>query len=151
MAAIATFALKAGVWFRRGRLVIVSPDSLGTTCQLSGRNSTYRPVQISGTGSCLGARRGRQDARTGFVAASPMRLSGLGLPTAPTPSDAPRACYRVRPPPRSLPTDSATGLTPWGSLKPAVDCPLAVVGSSGSWRRAAQQAGPACLRQVVGV
>jgi hypothetical protein len=51
MAAIATFALKAGVWFRRGRLVIVSPDSLGTTCQLSGRNSTYRPVQISGTGS----------------------------------------------------------------------------------------------------
>src|SRR5580700_6282951 len=53
MAAIATFALKAGVWFRRGRLVIVSPDSLGTTCQLSGRNSTYRPVQISGTGSPL--------------------------------------------------------------------------------------------------
>jgi hypothetical protein len=41
--------LKAGVWFRRGRLVIVSPDSLGTTCQLSG--TTYRPVQISGTGS----------------------------------------------------------------------------------------------------
>src|SRR5450755_1053447 len=53
MAAIATFALKAGVWFRRGRLVIVSPDSLGTTCQLSGRNSTYRSVQISGTGSGL--------------------------------------------------------------------------------------------------
>src|ERR1700688_4888453 len=51
MAAIAAFALKAGVWFRRGRLVIVSPDSLGTTRQLSGRNSTYRPVQISGTGS----------------------------------------------------------------------------------------------------
>jgi hypothetical protein len=37
------------VWFRQGRLVIVSPDSLGTTCQLSG--TTYRPVQISGTGS----------------------------------------------------------------------------------------------------
>jgi hypothetical protein len=53
MAAIATFALKAGVWFRRGRLVIVSPDSLGTTCQLPGRNSTYRPVQISGTGSVV--------------------------------------------------------------------------------------------------
>src|SRR5258708_4766929 len=51
MAASATFALKAGVWFRRGRLVIVSPDSLGTACPLSGRNSTYRPVQISGTGS----------------------------------------------------------------------------------------------------
>src|SRR6266436_2211414 len=44
--AIATFALKAGVWFRRGRLLIVSPDSLGTACPLSGRNSTYRPVQI---------------------------------------------------------------------------------------------------------
>src|SRR6202163_918132 len=46
MAASATFALKAGVWFRRGRLLIVSPDSLGTACPLSGRNSTYRPVQI---------------------------------------------------------------------------------------------------------
>jgi len=32
-------------------LLIVSPDSLGTACPLSGRNSTYRPVQISGTGS----------------------------------------------------------------------------------------------------
>src|ERR1700674_4893126 len=51
MAASATFALKAGVWFRRGRLVMVSPDSLGTACPLSGRNSTYRPVQISETGS----------------------------------------------------------------------------------------------------
>src|SRR5258708_7963608 len=51
MAASATFALKAGVWFRRGRLVMVSPDSPGTACPLSGRNSTYRPVQISETGS----------------------------------------------------------------------------------------------------
>jgi hypothetical protein len=39
------------VWFRRGRLLMVSPDSQGTACPLSGRNSTYRPVQISGTGS----------------------------------------------------------------------------------------------------
>src|SRR5258708_37843019 len=53
MAAIATFALKPGVWFRRVRLVIVSPDSQRTACLLSGRNSTYRPVQISGTGSVL--------------------------------------------------------------------------------------------------
>src|SRR5260370_18896465 len=53
MAANATFALKAGVWFRRGRLFMVSPDSQGTACPLSGRNSTYRPVQISGTGSVL--------------------------------------------------------------------------------------------------
>src|SRR5450830_1208056 len=53
MAASATFALKAGVWFRRGRLLMVSPDSWGTACPPSGRNSTYRPVQISGTGSDL--------------------------------------------------------------------------------------------------
>src|SRR5450631_2012473 len=53
MAAIAIFALNAGVWFRRGRRVMVSPDSQGTACPLSGRNSTYRPVQISGTGSLL--------------------------------------------------------------------------------------------------
>src|SRR5260370_37364700 len=51
MAAIATFALKARVWFRRFRLLIVSPDSRGTACPLSGRNSTYRPVQILEAGS----------------------------------------------------------------------------------------------------
>ena len=51
MAASATFALKAGVWFWRGRLLMVSPESQGTACPLSGRNSTYRPVQISGTSS----------------------------------------------------------------------------------------------------
>jgi hypothetical protein len=39
------------VWFRRARLLIVSPDSSGTACPLSGRNSTYRPVQISGASS----------------------------------------------------------------------------------------------------
>jgi hypothetical protein len=33
MAANATFALKAGVWVRRVRLLIVSPDSTGTTCR----------------------------------------------------------------------------------------------------------------------
>src|ERR1700748_1774360 len=54
MAESATFALKAGVWFRRGRLLIVSPDSLGTACPLSGRNSTYRPVQILAAGSLAG-------------------------------------------------------------------------------------------------
>jgi hypothetical protein len=43
--------LNAGVWFRRGRLGMVSPDSQATACLPSGRNSTYRPVQISGTGS----------------------------------------------------------------------------------------------------
>jgi hypothetical protein len=34
-------------------LLIVSPDSLGTACPLSGRNSTYRPVQIYAAGSDL--------------------------------------------------------------------------------------------------
>jgi hypothetical protein len=53
--------LKAGVWFRRGRLVIVSPDSLGTACPLSGRNSTYRLVQISGTGSVWSSPVGHRD------------------------------------------------------------------------------------------
>src|SRR5262249_57214241 len=51
MAASATLALKAGVWFRRGRRGMVSPDSRATACPPSGRNSTYRPVQISGTSS----------------------------------------------------------------------------------------------------
>src|SRR3954465_3887185 len=51
MAASATLALKAGVWFRRGRRCMVSPDSRATACPPSGRNSTYRPVQISGASS----------------------------------------------------------------------------------------------------
>src|SRR5258708_5119933 len=61
MAAIATFALKPGVWFRRVRLVIVSPDSQRTACLLSGRNSTYRPVQISGTSSVVKALKWRNE------------------------------------------------------------------------------------------
>ena len=40
MAASATLALKPGVWFRRGRLLMVSPDSQATACPPSGRNST---------------------------------------------------------------------------------------------------------------
>src|ERR1019366_2443658 len=55
MAASATFALKAGVRFRRGRLLMVSPDSRSTACPPSGRNSTYRPVQISGASSAQAA------------------------------------------------------------------------------------------------
>src|SRR6202011_4601948 len=50
-AANATFALKAGVWFRRDRLDMAPPDSQATACLPSGRNSTYRPVQISGASS----------------------------------------------------------------------------------------------------
>src|SRR5688572_26697399 len=44
-AARATFALKAGLWFRRDRLVIVSP-AREPSWPLSGRNATYRPVRI---------------------------------------------------------------------------------------------------------
>src|SRR3954451_16475621 len=54
-AARATFALKAGVWFRRGRLVIVSPG-LQPFWLLSGRNSTYPAVQISRASSMLALR-----------------------------------------------------------------------------------------------
>src|SRR5215469_12206193 len=50
-AAIATFALKADVWFRRGLLLMLSPDSRAKSCPLSGRSSTYRPVQILESGS----------------------------------------------------------------------------------------------------
>lgn len=39
MAASATFALKAGLWFRRGRLVVLSP--VPASKPKSGRNSTY--------------------------------------------------------------------------------------------------------------
>jgi transposase InsO family protein len=41
----ATFALKAGVWFRRGRFVICAPDSQRSCSPLSGRKSTYATVQ----------------------------------------------------------------------------------------------------------
>jgi len=34
-------------------LLIGSPDSLGTACPLSGKNSTYRPVQILEAGSLV--------------------------------------------------------------------------------------------------
>src|SRR5262245_34699337 len=40
---------------------MVSPDSLGTACPLSGRNSTYRLVQISGTSSEYRFAEGRFD------------------------------------------------------------------------------------------
>src|SRR4051812_29459398 len=51
-AAKATFALKAGVWFRRGCLLIVSP-ALRPSWPPSGRDSTYPtcskiPSQLSG-------------------------------------------------------------------------------------------------------
>jgi hypothetical protein len=45
MAASATFALKAGVWFRRGRLLIISPVQQPSWL-LSGRNPTHPIAQI---------------------------------------------------------------------------------------------------------
>jgi hypothetical protein len=45
MAARATLALKPGVWFRRGRLLIVSFDSLGTACPAV-RRSELRKVDV---------------------------------------------------------------------------------------------------------
>src|SRR4029453_5733661 len=63
MAASATFALKAGVWFRRRRLFMVSPDSRGTACPPSGRNSTYRPVQILEAGSFIVEYKGRKGTK----------------------------------------------------------------------------------------
>ncbi|MGB8608844.1 hypothetical protein, partial [Bradyrhizobium sp.] len=64
-AASATFALKAGVWFRRGRLCMVAPDSQATARPPSGRNFTYLPVQISETSSRTqgkALRQSRQDS-----------------------------------------------------------------------------------------
>ena len=46
IAANATFDLNAGVWFRRGRLLIFAPVRQPSSPP-SGKNSTYRPVQIS--------------------------------------------------------------------------------------------------------
>src|SRR5215471_18720560 len=61
IAAIATFALKADVWFRRGLLLMLSPDSRAKSCPLSGRSSTYRPVQILEAGSvCRNKKRHHQ-------------------------------------------------------------------------------------------
>jgi hypothetical protein len=54
MAARATFALKAGVWFRGGRRFMVSPDSQAPACPQWGRNSTYRFVQNSEATSSFG-------------------------------------------------------------------------------------------------
>jgi len=40
---------------------MVSPDSQATACPPSGRNSTYRPVQISETSSDIAARYGGEE------------------------------------------------------------------------------------------
>src|ERR1019366_3085503 len=50
MAAKATFALKAAVWFRRGRLLICSPHPSHFRLRAN-RTSTYPPVRICATAS----------------------------------------------------------------------------------------------------
>jgi hypothetical protein len=44
MAATATFALKAGLWFRRGRFVMVAPRFLGNHADLA---RTFHSVHLS--------------------------------------------------------------------------------------------------------
>src|SRR3954462_10993656 len=66
-AARATFALKAGVWFRRGRFVMVSPVR-HTSWPLSGRNSTYPAVQIFKASSIRRIGRGRPRLRPAKLA-----------------------------------------------------------------------------------
>jgi hypothetical protein len=56
---------------RRGRLLMVSPDSRDTACPLSARNSTYRPAQISGTGSVR--------STLSYPVAADMRMSEKGV------------------------------------------------------------------------
>jgi hypothetical protein len=67
IAAKATFALKAGVWFRRVRFVIWSPDPRPISPS-SGRKSTYRPVQILEPSSL-----GRGNDNLSLAAAQPGR------------------------------------------------------------------------------
>jgi len=61
------------VWFRRGRLFMVSPDSQAIACPLSGRNSTYRPVQISGAGSIVTGKGHYNDTRLAKIAPQPAK------------------------------------------------------------------------------
>ena len=53
IAATATFALNAGLWFRRGRLAMVF-SSLAASCCRGPENPLIPPVQISGTASVSG-------------------------------------------------------------------------------------------------
>jgi hypothetical protein len=65
--------------FRRSPLCMVSPDSKAPACPPSGRNSTYRPVQISGAGSYLfGKDCCAVEGRDGF---RPCQLESVTSPT----------------------------------------------------------------------
>jgi len=47
-AASATFALKAGVWFRRARLLIVSPDSRANFARRQAETPLMAPFRLAG-------------------------------------------------------------------------------------------------------
>jgi hypothetical protein len=66
MAASATFALKTGVWFRRVRFVMLSPDPRRSSPP-SGRKSTYPPVQIPQATSGHGSKPERTQTLDGGV------------------------------------------------------------------------------------
>src|SRR4051794_26065046 len=98
MAASATLALKAGVWFRRGRLLIISPVQQPSWL-LSGRNPTYPVVQIPqatsmpappDSGSAFFASR----SPVGRLRPVPTGNTGAGRPTS-----APAADNGRQPPP----------------------------------------------------
>jgi hypothetical protein len=55
---------------------MVSPDSRDIACPLAGRNSTHRPVQISGTGSDFASFYKLLDA---LVMTSTILMVGVGL------------------------------------------------------------------------
>src|SRR3954452_23924250 len=75
MAASATFALKAAVWFRRGRLLIISPVQQPSWLS-SGRSPTYPTAQILQATSILrsGATRAEVARAIGL---SPSRISAM--------------------------------------------------------------------------
>jgi hypothetical protein len=132
----------------RAKRVVPDKDAVPPTGTAGTWPSTESaPASLASPAASSGHRR----IRTFSVTPSRSKPVRRPAPPSGTPSDAPRGCYRVRPPPRPLPTDSATGLIPWGSVKPTVDCPLAVVGSSGSWRRLRSRRGLLVCGQVVGV
>jgi len=56
---------------------MVSPDSQAIACPLSGRNSTYRPVQISEAGSIQPESGGGKDVFVHISAVEKAGLSGL--------------------------------------------------------------------------
>src|SRR6056297_2021737 len=66
IAATATFALNAGLWFRRGRLAMVF-SSLAASCRRCAENPLIPAVQISGTTSNFNSDQGSQFTGIDFI------------------------------------------------------------------------------------